>query len=143
MNRIDEFDTLRKEDWAGVYDDVPPVVYEGVQMAFDRIRVHERRRKQGLRLISIAACLCVALGVGAVALRSGPVDAPDRVLAPIVQKRILARDEIVFASKLDTCFHIKQDCEKAKGELVELQVMTAQEFEKSLCSTCGAGVGLP
>lgn len=143
MNRIEEFDSLRNEEWDKVYADVPPSVNEGVQLAFERIRAYERRRKQGLRLISIAACLCVVLGVGAVALRSAPAKAPDRVAAPISESRILARDEIVYASKEDACFHVRGDCPKAQGENVELQLMTALEFEKKLCDECGAGVGLP
>lgn len=142
MNRIDEFDALRKENWDDLYADVPGSVSEGVQLAFERIRVYERRRKQGLRLISIAACLCVALGAGAVALRSGPAKVPDRVAAPVTDVRILARDEIVHASKTDDFFHIKRDCAKAQGESVELQLITALEFEKKLCAECGAGVAL-
>lgn len=143
MNRIEEFDALRNENWDGVYADVPQSVNEGVQLAFARIRAHERRRKQTFRLISMAACLCVVLGVGAVALRSGPADAPDRVAAPVTELRILPRDEIVHASKADACFHIKPDCSKIEGETVELQLMTALEFEKRLCPACGAGVALP
>ena len=143
MNRIEEFDAMRNENWDGVYADVPQSVNEGVHLAFERIRAHERRRKQTFRLISMAACLCVVLGVGAVALRRGPADAPDRVAAPITETRILARDELVHASKEDGCFHVRPDCEKALGETVELQLMTALEFEKSLCPACGAGVGLP
>lgn len=143
MNRIDEFDALRRENWDSVYADVPSSVEEGVQLAFERIRAHERRRKQTLRLISMAACLCVALGVGAVALRSGPADAPDRVAASVTDVRILARDEAVYASKVDACFHIKPDCGKVQGEAVELRLLTALEFEKGLCPDCGAGVGLP
>jgi hypothetical protein len=72
MTRIDEFDALRKENWDDLYADVPSSVSEGVQLAFERIRVYERRRKQGLRLISVAACLCVVLGAGAIAFRSSP-----------------------------------------------------------------------
>lgn len=143
MNRIDEFDALRNENWDGVYADVPQSVNEGVQLAFARIRAHERRRKQTFRLISIAACLCIALGVGAVALRSGPADAPDRVASPVTELKVLARDEVVHASKVDACFHIKADCSKIEGEAVELQLMTALEFEKSLCPACGVGVALP
>lgn len=143
MNRIEEFDALRKENWADVFADVPPAVNEGVHLAFERIHAHERRRKRGLRLISIAACLCVALGVGAVALRSAPGKAPDRVAAPIAETRILARDELVHASMGDPCFHVRTDCGQIQGETVELQLMTALEFEKSLCPVCGEGVGLP
>jgi len=143
MKQIEEFDALRKENWDGVYADVPQSVHEGVQLAFARIHARERRRKQTFRLISMAACLCVVLGVGAVALRRGPADAPDRVAAPITQSRILARDEIVHASMQDACFHVRPDCEEIQGETVELQLMTALEFEKSLCPECGAGVGLP
>jgi len=143
MNRIDEFDALRNENWDGVYGDVPPAVNEGVQLAFERIHAYERRCRQGLRLISIAACLCVALGVGAVVLRSGAAKAPDRVASSITEKRILARDETVYASKEDACFHVRTDCAQIQGETVELQLMTALEFEKSLCGECGVGVGLP
>lgn len=143
MNRIEEFDALRKENWDDVFADVPQSVNEGVQLAFERIHAYERRRKQGLRLISIAACLCVVLSVGAVALRGAPAKAPDRVAAPITETRILARDELVHASMGDPCFHVRTDCEKIQGETVELQLMTALEFEKSLCPVCGAGVGLP
>lgn len=143
MNRIEEFDALRKEDWSGVYRDVPQSVNEGVQLAFARIHAREKRRRQAFRLVSVAACLCVALGMGAVALRSGPADAPDRVAAPVADVRILARDETVYASRADACFHVKPDCSAAQGEIVELQMVTALEFEKGLCPSCGAGVALP
>lgn len=143
MNRIEEFDVLRNENWDSVYADVPQSVHEGVQLAFERIHAHERRRKQTFRLISMAACLCIVLGVGAVALRSGPADAPDRVASPVTDIRILTRDEAVYASKTDAYFHIKKNCPAAQGEDVELQLMTALEFEKKLCTACGAGVALP
>lgn len=143
MNRMDEMDALRKENWGEVYREVPQSVNDGVQLAFARIRAHERRRKQIYRAVSVAACLCVALGVGAVALKGRGSDAPDRVAAPVVQMRLLARDEIVYACKEDACFHLKADCAQRRGDLVELLLETALEFEKELCPACGAGVELP
>lgn len=143
MNRTDEFDALKAMDWSGVYGDVPRSVNDGVQIAFARIRARERRRRQSVRMLSLAACLCIALGAGALVLGRDKAEAPDRVAAPAAEIRALAKDAIVHASKEDPCFHIRKDCSEIAGEAVELQLMTALEFEKRLCAVCGEDVRLP
>jgi len=139
MNRIDEFDALKNADWSGVYRDVPQSVNEGVQMAFARIRAHERRRRFTLRMISVAACLCVLVGTGAMVLGRNRHSA-DRVAAPVTELPVLTSESIVYASLNDPCFHVHAGCSRIQGEAVELQVITAMEFEKELCTGCGANV---
>ena len=142
MNRMDEFDALRGEDWSKVYREVPQSVNEGVQLAFARIRARERRRKQTLRIVSMAACLCLVLGAGALVLGRGG-NSTDRVFPPTVAAQQLAGDSIVYASLEDGCFHLHTGCGQIHGEAVQLQLVTALEFEKKICPACGANALLP
>lgn len=143
MNRIDEIDALRDQDWSKVYAEVPDAVNEGVQMAFARIHAYERRRKFTLRALACAACLAVVIGTGSLVLGGKEAAAPDRVAAPVAEVRVLAPDELVWAAPEDAYFHIYAGCPQAQGEHVELQLVTAREFEKEICRTCGANVQLP
>ena len=144
MNRIDEFDALKTLDWSGLYKDVPRSVNDGVQFAFARIRAREKRRRQVVRMLSAAACLCILLGAGAAVLLQGRegTNAPDIVAAPEAQLQTLAGDALVTASMEDPCFHIRSDCARIRGNAVELQLRTALEFEKQLCPECGGDVRL-
>lgn len=142
MKRMDELDVLKNEKWSEVYADVPDSVRAGVQFAFMRIRAREKKRRTALRTLACAACL--ALVIGAAGLMLGrEADAPDRVAAPSVELRTLKSDDTVYAARADACFHVRADCSEAMAEQVELQLITALEFEKKLCPVCGASVTLP
>lgn len=142
MNRIDEFDALRSQDWSSVYADVPDCVNEGVQLAFARIRARERRRKTMIRTLACAACLVLVVGAAALTLRREP-EAPDRVAAPQVQLRTLTMESTVYAAQADPYFHVDSGCSAAMAEQVQLQLVTAMEFEKEICPNCGRNVQLP
>lgn len=143
MKRMNEMDELKQAQWSQVYADVPETVYAGVQFAFARIHARERRRRNMLRAFACAACLaCVAVGaLLGLNLHAGQ-DVPDHVATPDVQLRSLAPDDTVYAARADAYFHVRADCGEAMAEQVELQLQTAQEFEKKLCPVCGAQVRL-
>lgn len=142
MNRMDEFDALRGEDWSKVYRDVPQSVNEGVQLAFARIHARERRRRQTLRFASMAACLCLLAGAGALVLGRGG-NSTDHVASPSVAAQLLSRDSIVYASLDDACFHVHENCGEILDGAVQLQLVTALEFEKRACPACAANILLP
>lgn len=142
MKRINETDVLREEKWSDVYRKVPESVNEGVLLAFERIRIRERRRRWTLRAVSLAACLCLVMGAGALVL-GGRRDGVDHVTAPAAQVRVLTENTIVYASMEDEYFHVYKACSEICGEPVELPLITALEFEKRLCPVCGANVLLP
>jgi len=142
MSRIDEFDALRNEDWSRVYADVPHCVNEGVQLAFARIRARERRRRATARTLAFAACFVLVFGAAGLMLRRDP-DTTDRVAAPQVELRSLNYDSIVYAAQADPYFHINSRCSAAMAEQVKLQLVTALEFQKEICSICGGNVQLP
>lgn len=142
MKRMDELDVLKNEKWSEVYADVPDSVQAGVQFAFMRIRAREKKRRTALRALACAACLALVIGAAGFML-GREVDAPDRVAAPSVELRTLKSDDTVYAARADACFHVRADCSEAMAEQVELQLITALEFEKKLCPVCGASVTLP
>ena len=141
MNNIKEMDPLRRENWAELYSAVPDEVDAGVKLAFARIRRREQRRKQIVRAAACAACIALVAGVSVFALtgRQEP-DAPDRVAEGVAAAKLISGSDVVFASRDDACFHIPAGCPSAKGNAVELQLVTALEFEKKLCGVCGANV---
>lgn len=142
MSRIDQFDDLRNENWSQVYGDVPDCVNEGVQLAFARIRIHERRRKNAVRTLAMAACFVLVFGAAGLMLRRDP-DSTDRVAAPQVELRTLSYDSSVYAAQADPYFHVHERCSGAMAEQVKLQLVTALEFQKEICPSCGANVQLP
>ena len=142
MNRMDEFDALKNEDWSNVYGAVPESVNIGVQFAFSRIHAREKRRRQTMRFMALAACLALVIGMGSIVFRR-EADAPDRIASPEVELRVLAPDSIVHAAMADAYFHIQSNCSGAMAEQVELPLITALEFEKEICPICGANVRLP
>lgn len=142
MKRINDTDVLRNEKWSEVYRETPESVNEGVLLAFERIHIWERRRRWALRTISLAACLCLVMGVGALML-GGRREGVDHVTEPAVQARVLTENAIVYASMEDEYFHVYKACSEQCGEAVELPLITALEFEKRLCPVCGANVLLP
>jgi len=140
-NNIREMDPLRGENWAGVYADVPGEVNAGVQLAFMRIRRHELRKKRAARAVAIAACAVLAVGVCGVSLRGRQtVDQLDNVASPVVEMVTLKQTDTVYSSNDDPFFHVHAACPHAGENAVDLQLVTALEFEKTLCETCGANV---
>lgn len=139
MKQMNETDALRNAKWEDVYADVPPSVDLGVQLAFARIRIQERRRRALKRTLACAACLAVIAGAAGLALRPR-AEAPDRVTAPGVELRTLCDGDIVYAARADEYYHVRPDCGSAMAEQVELQLETAREFQKKLCPVCGANV---
>ena len=138
MNNIRELDPLRRENWSQVYADVPEEVDLGVRLAFARIRRHEMRKKRTIRILSAAACIALAVGVCAAGLSSRKTTDPtDVVAAPPVEKLVLCADDIVLSSAGDPCFHVYSACSHVGETAVELPLVTALEFEKTLCETCG------
>ena len=81
MNQNDDRDALLREDWRGVYGELPDAVRDGVEDAFARIRIRETRRRAARRALACAACLALALGAFRFAL-SGRKNVPDRVSQP-------------------------------------------------------------
>lgn len=142
MSRIDEFDALKNENWSQLYAEVPPCVNEGVQLAFARIRARERRRRATVRTLALAACLVLVFGAAGMMLRRDP-DTTDRVAAPQVELRSLNYDSNVYAAQADPYFHVHSRCSAAMAEQVKLQLVTALEFQKEICPSCGGNVQLP
>ena len=139
--RRDERDELFALDWSKVYANVPGAVDDGVRVAFLRIRERRRKRMRMLRLTACAACLLVMAGAAGLMLRGGQ-SAPDRVV-PLAPEAIqLTGDSEVYASRGDDCFHVRPECPRAEGEPVALKLVTAKEFEKTLCPVCGSGVAI-
>ena len=139
MNQKDNQDFLKDLDWSGVYANVPESVSAGARYAFLRIRQREKKRRFVIRSLSAAAAVVLMLGVGVFALRS-PGKAPDIVAAPEISVHILQNSDHVYAARADDYFHIRSDCSAAMAEQVELQLVTALEFDKEKCMICGAEV---
>lgn len=141
MKWIEAEDDLFREDWDGVYGEMPDPVRDGVERALGRIHAREVRRRAARRALLCAACLALALGAFRFAL-SGRKNVPDRVSQPPAEV-VLGEMDGVCAAKDDPCFHLEKTCAARRGELVELKVVAALEFEKTPCPVCGAGVRLP
>ena len=141
MNNIRETDPLRSENWAGVYADVPEEVDIGVRLAFARIRRREMRKKQIMRISAVAACALIAVGVCLTTIggsKTAPV--PDNVASPVAESTVISADDTVYAANDDEFFHVHAACPHVKENAVELPLVTALEFEKEICKTCGANV---
>lgn len=140
-DNIRQMDPLRSENWAGIYADVPEEVNAAVRLAYLRIRRHEQRKKRMIRTLSFAACAVLAVGVCAAGLNGRKTaDTPDRVASPVQEITVLQQTDTVYTSNDDPCFHVYASCSHAREKTVELQLVTALEFEKTLCETCGANV---
>ena len=138
-DNIREMDPLRSENWAGVYSDVPEEVNAAVHLAYLRIRRHEMRRKRMVRSLAAAACAVIAVGActAVISGRKG-AESPDHVTTPVQEITLLQQEDIVYSSNDDNCFHVYAECPLAKENAVELQLVTALEFDKTICKTCGA-----
>ena len=140
-DNIREMDPLRSENWAGVYADVPEEVSAGVKLAYMRIRRYEMRKKRIMRAAAIAACAVLAVGVCSFSLSGRKtVDPPDYVASPAVETTVLTLSNTVYTSNSDACFHVYASCPHAGERSVDLQLVTALEFQKILCETCGVNV---
>ena len=137
--RENDRDMLRELDWSKVYASVPGAVDDGVRVAFLRIRQRRARRQRMVRWAACAACLALAVGAAALFLNRQE-NAPDRVVPLAPEMTALDGDSEVYASREDAHFHLRPDCAKIEGEAVALKLVTALEFEKELCSDCGANV---
>ena len=136
--RRDERDELRMLDWSKVYGNVPGAVDDGVRVAFLRIRERRARRMRLIRIAASAACLVIIAGAAAFMLR-GRESAPDYV-APLAPEVIrLTNDSEVYASREDAYFHLRPECPRAGEAAVALKLITAREFEKTLCPICRGG----
>ena len=137
--RENDRDMLRDLDWSKVYASVPGAVDDGVRVAFLRIRQRRMRRQKALRWVACAACLVLLVGAAALFLNREE-NAPDRVIPLAPEMTALDSDAEVYASREDAHFHTRMDCPRIEGEAVALKLVTAMEFEKTVCPDCGANV---
>ena len=135
-------DKFSQMNWQDVYARTPEAVQEGVEKAFRRIHLRQRRRRYVLRGMAVAAVLVFAAGAALVTWGREP-KRQDRMAAPSVAPEALGADSTVYAAMEDHCFHCMRDCPQARGELVAVQLVTALEFDKRPCGVCAAGVELP
>lgn len=138
MKQTDDRDALRERDWKGVWARTPDCVTDGMHAAFDRIHARELRRRQVRKIALCAACVVLALGMAAYGVRARMNDRLDHVAQPQIEALVLTQDSEVFAANADPCFHIRADCPKAGDGCVALKLISALEFEKTLCPVCGA-----
>ena len=137
MSQNKQKDPLRDLNWASVYSDVPEDFDPAVRLAFQRIRVHERRKKNIIRITACAAALAVCAGIGAWQLGRREI-APDHVDVVLAAPEIIAMDAPVFSTMDDPHLHIDAGCPQMIENEVELQLQTALEFEKTPCPVCCA-----
>lgn len=134
-----ERDALRDLNWQNVYAEVPDCVHAGVARAYRRIRLRKKRNQRTLRLTAVAAGVLLVAGAGLLALNRGGESAADRVAAPQIQPTAVARQDTVYTSLQDPCYHLVENCSQAQGTQVAMLLETALEFEKQACAICAAG----
>ena len=127
MKQTDNRGALRSCDWQRVWEKTPECVTDGMHAAFDRIHAREVRRK-------------LALGITAYGVRTRLSNRLDHVAQPEIEALVLTQDSEVFAANADPCFHLHADCPQADGNCVTLKLVSALEFDKTLCPVCGANV---
>lgn len=137
MNQNKSKDPLRDLNWASVYCDVPEDFDPAVRLAFQRIRVREKRKKNIIRFTACAAALAVCLGVGAWQLGRRE-NAPDNVEVVLAAPEVITLTSPVLSTMDDPYLHIDAACPQAIQSQVELQLLTALEFEKTPCPVCCA-----
>lgn len=133
----DKRDFLRDLDWSGVYARVPEEVNEAARAAFSRIRQRKLRRAKLMRAAVTAACVMLVAGGALLLLRGGEGAPDDRVAPPAPEVVPLLIQDTVYASATDEHYHVRADCPNLTGEPVALKLVTALEFEKTLCPDCG------
>ena len=139
MIQNEKRDPLRDLNWASVYSDVPEDFDPAVRIAFQRIRSHERRKKNIIRFTACAAAAAVFAGVGLWQMGKREV-APDQVNVVLASPTIVTRNTPVFSTKDDPYLHVDAACPNTIENEVELQLVTALEFEKTPCPDCCVNV---
>lgn len=137
MVRKNKEDSLRDFNWSAVYGDMPQDFEPAVRIALHRVYLHERRRKTALRLCACAAVIAIMLGFGALQLGRRSL-APDQSNIVLAAPTIVASDTLVFATKDDPYLHLDASCPQTIENEVEIQLITAIEFEKIPCPECCA-----
>ena len=121
---------IENQDWQSLYADIPDCVHIAADSALHSIRARKKRRTGPAAIAAAAACLVVT----AAALLTNLNAAPDQTAVESKPIIVLTAQSIVFASKDDPYFHIDRSCSEHS---VELPLVTALEFEKTLCPVCG------
>ncbi|MDO4371927.1 MAG: hypothetical protein Q4D43_11415 [Clostridia bacterium] len=121
---------IENQDWQNLYADIPDCVHIAADSALNRIHARKRRRTGFAAIAAAAACLAITAAV----LLTQPNAAPDQTAVESKPVIVLTAQSIVFASKDDPYFHIDRSCAEHS---VELPLITALEFEKTLCPICG------
>ena len=132
-------DPLRDLNWASVYSDIPEDFDPAVRLAFQRIRTHEKHKKNIIRFTACAAALAVFAGIGLWQMGKREV-APDHVDVVLAAPTIITPDTPVFSTRHDPYLHVDAACPKTIENEVELQLLTALEFEKTPCPDCCVNV---
>ena len=139
MIQNEKRDPLRDLNWASVYADVPEDFDPSVRLAFQRIRIHERRKKHIIRFSACAAAAVLCIGFGAWQLTKREV-APDQVSPVLAAPTVVTLNTPVFSTKDDPCLHVDAACPNTIENEVQIQLVTALEFDKTPCSACCANV---
>ena len=132
-------DPLQDLNWASVFSDVPEDFDPAVRLAFQRIRTHERRKKNIIRFTACAAALAVFAGFGLWQMGKREI-APDHVDVVLAAPTVVTLDTPVFSTKADPYLHVDASCPKTIENEVEIQLLTALEFEKTPCPDCCVNV---
>ena len=139
MIQNEKRDPLRDLNWASVYSDVPEDFDPAVRIAFQRIRIYERHKKNIIRFAACAAAVAVFAGVGLWQMGRREI-APDQVNVVLASPTVITLDTPVFSTKDDPCLHVDAACPEAIENEVELPLITALEFEKTPCPGCCVNV---
>lgn len=121
---------IENENWQAVYSDIPDCVQFAAYSALRRIQLRKKRRRKFAAIGAAAACLAVTAAV-----LFAKLDVPDRTAVTAKPVIVLTAESVVFASEDDPLFHIDRSC---SDHSVELPLITALEFDKTLCPVCGA-----
>lgn len=139
MIQNEKRDPLRNLNWASVYSEVPEDIDPAIRIAFQRIRSHERRKKNIIRFTACAAAVALFAGVGLWQMGKREI-APDQVNVVLASPTVVTSTSTVFATRNDPYLHVYLSCPKTIENEVELQLVTALEFEKTPCPDCCANV---
>lgn len=121
---------IENQDWQKLYADIPDCVHIAADDALSRIHARKKRQSTLAAVAAVAACIAVTAAVLLTRLNA----APDQTVVESKPVIVLTAQSIVFTSKDDPYFHIDRSCAEHS---VELPLITALEFEKTLCPVCG------
>ena len=137
MIQNEKRDPLRDLNWSAVYSDVPEDFEPAIRFSFQRIRSHERRKKNIIRIAACAAAVAVFAGLGLRQMSKREI-APDHVDVVLAAPTVITAHTPVFSTLDDPHLHIDSACPKTIDNEVEIQLITALEFEKTPCPDCCA-----